>query len=287
MFETLDRSWRLIKGSLKLILEHPKLLIFPMFSFGVFSIAFIFILLFGIFSVLGLSLALSTTELKFFIYSIFLIIAFIGPFIATFFAVGLSSEVGELMQNKTPSFKRGFNHAYKNIKEIFLWSLTILAVKIIEGLLRGAAKKYGGGGMTTKIGDGLISILMAGWSFAISFVVPIIAFEDTNPFHSIKKSVQLLKNTWGETLVGAIGAGTVIGWLAMIPIVFLALVSFLNPLMFILTIPIIIIILIFSSILTQVFNTVFMTVLYLYATKQDTKAADKYFESDLIKHGFY
>lgn len=287
MFETLERSWRLVKGSLKLILEHPKLLVFPLISFGVFTIAFTLILLFGIFSVLGLSLALSATELKFFIYLIFILIAFIGPFIATFFAVGLSSEVGELMQSKTPSFKRGFNHAYKNIKEIFLWSLTILAIKIIEGLLRSAAKKYGGGGLATKVGEGLVSILMAGWSFAISFVVPIMAFEDTNPFHSIKRSVQLLKNTWGETLVGAIGAGTVIGWLAMVPVIFLAFISFLNPLMFIITIPLILMILIFSSILTQVFNTVFMTVLYLYATKQDTKAADKYFESDLIKHGFY
>ena len=281
MFESLERSWKLIKGSFKLIAGNPILFVFPMLSFLSFAIFLAaIVMLFTPVLFLG-SQDQIAQNLQVIIMLGVLLLIFAGPFFGTFFAVALSFETGEVLKGKKASLARGIKHAIKNLKEILLWALTLFAINIIQMILRQMAEKYGGriGG---AVGNTVIDILMAGWGFATSFVVPIMAFEDTNPFDSIKKSVQLLKHTWGETLIGNVGAGSALG-LLIIPLFLLLFIPFIG----IFFIPVFILGLIAISLLTQVFNTVFMTALYLYATEKDSKKAEKYFDKDLISHGFY
>ncbi len=282
MFETLARSWKLIKGSFKLIKENPSLFVFPILSF----LSFIIFLL----AVIGLTLPtlfIGTEEQiannfqTIVIFGFFLLL-FAGPFFGTFFAVALSYETGEVLKGQKVSIRRGIKHSLKNFKEIILWSLTLFLINIIQMILRRLVEKYGGGNFGKAAGNTIINILMAGWGFVTAFVVPIMAFENTNPFDSMKKSFQLLKHTWGETLVGYVGAGYVLS-LLLIPLSLLVFVPYVG----ILFLPILILGVIFISLLTQVFNTVFMTALYLYATEKDSKKAEKYFDKDLIEHGFY
>ncbi|MBI5798192.1 hypothetical protein HZA98_04795 [Candidatus Woesearchaeota archaeon] len=276
MFKRLERSWKLIKGSFKLIKENPSLFLFPLMSSLTF-IACIAILLLIFTPAVLLKLPLEAL-----IILAILLIMFISPFIGTFYAVGLSFETGEVLKGKKVSLKRGVRHALKNIKEVALWAVTLFAINIIQALLRQLVQKYGGGRVGQTIGNSVIDILLAGWSFATAFVIPIMAFEDTNPFDSIKKSVQLLKHTWGETLVGYVGAGSLL-WLFLIPLVLLIFIPYIG----LFFIPILILGVIIISFLVQVFDTVFMTALYIYATEKDEKKAEKYFDKDLIAHGFY
>ncbi len=282
MFASLERSWKLIKGSFKLIKENPILFVFPLLSFLSFTL-FLFLMALFFTPVLFVgSEEQIAANLQAIIYLGIALLLFASPFFGTFFAVALSYETGEILKGKKASLSRGIKHAVKNLKEIFLWALTLFAINIIQMILRKIAEKYGGT-LGRAAGNTVIDILMTGWGFVTAFVVPIMAFEDTNPFDSMKKSFQLLKHTWGETLVGYIGAGSVLG-LLIIPLVLLIFIPFIG----ILFIPIVILGLIAISLLTQVFNTVFMTALYLYATEKDsTKKAEKYFDKDLIQHGFY
>lgn len=282
MFETLERSWKLIKGSFKLIAENPALFIFPILSFVSFLI-FLGIILSLTVPVLFIGTEEQIAQnLQTVIFIGVLLLLFAGPFFGTFFAVALSFETGEVLKGKKPSIMRGIKHSFKNFKEIVLWALTLFIINIIQMILRRLVEKYGGGGFGRAAGNTIIDILMAGWGFVTAFVVPIMAFEDTNPFDSMKKSFQLLKHTWGETLVGYVGAGSVLG-LLIIPLILLIFVPVIGIFFF----PILILGVIFISLLTQVFNTVFMTALYLYATEKDSKKAEKYFDKDLITHGFY
>lgn len=274
--QTLKNSWKLVKGSLKLIWENPTLLIFPLLS--ILS----FVIFFGIILYINFgSLVLATENVAgmFLLAGIFLLI-FAAPFFGTFFAVALSYETGEVLKGRKPSVRRGIQHAIKNLKEIVLWAFTLFLIQIIAGILRSQARKYGSAGRV--MGNTVIDILLAGWGFATAFVIPIMAFEDTNPFDSIKKSVTLLKHTWGETLVGGVGAGSLLGLLA-IPLLVLLFIPYVG--LFLL--PFIILGLVLIGILTQVFNTVFITALYLYATEKDSKKAERYFDKDLIVHSFY
>ena len=284
MMNTFSNSLKLVKGSLKLVWENPILFLFPIL--GILALVVTVVLL-AMFTVGSSSILLTMTgdQTQAFasttIFFVLILFVFIAPFSGTFFAVALSYETGEVLKGKKPSLSRGIQHALKNLKEIALWALTLIAINILQSILRQIAQRYGGRHVPL-ITDGVISILMAGWGFATAFVIPIMAFEDTNPFDSIKKSVKLLKHTWGETLVGGIGAGTVLG-LLIIPLFLILFIPFVG----IFFIPLFILGVIFIGLLTQVFNTVFMTVLYLYATEKDTKKAEHYFDKDLILHSFY
>ena len=63
-----------------------------------------------------------------------------------------------------------------------------------------------------RIITGLLGIV---WSIATFFVVPIIAYENLGPIAAFKRSVQLMKQKWGESL-GATFSFGLIQFLAMI-----------------------------------------------------------------------
>ena len=278
LMQRLANSWKLIKGSFQLIVEHPKLFIFPVL--GILSFVGFLIVLILLLSPLLLIGAATEANIGGLFFVAILMLLFFGPFFGTFFAVGLSHEVGQVLSGKNVSIRRGIKHAFHNLGEVILWSLTLFLVNLIAAALRSQARKLGVAGRI--VGDTLVDVLMAGWGFVTAFVIPIMVFEDTNPFHSIKRSVSLLKHTWGETLVGYIGAGSLLG-LLVIPLFLLLFI----PIIGLFFLPVFILGVVFVALLTQVFNTVFMTALYIYATKKDTKHAEKYFEKDLILHGFY
>jgi hypothetical protein len=58
-------------------------------------------------------------------------------------------------------------------------------------------------------------VLRVGWYLASFFVVPVILFEDKGAIASIKRSVQLCRDRWGENIVGN-GAISVIGFAAVL-----------------------------------------------------------------------
>jgi hypothetical protein len=61
-------------------------------------------------------------------------------------------------------------------------------------------------GIVGKIITGLIGIV---WSIATFFVLPIIAYENLGPIDAIKRSTQLMKEKWGETLVSRFSFGLI------------------------------------------------------------------------------
>jgi hypothetical protein len=63
------------------------------------------------------------------------------------------------------------------------------------------------------VGAIISSLLGAAWQVVTFLAVPIIVFEDVGPIHALKRSGSLLKQTWGENIIGQ-GA---IGLLAFLP----------------------------------------------------------------------
>jgi len=51
---------------------------------------------------------------------------------------------------------------------------------------------------------------------ATFLVVPVLASEDIGPTDAVKRSVELLKRTWGENLIGNAGLGVVFGLLTFV-----------------------------------------------------------------------
>ena len=59
----------------------------------------------------------------------------------------------------------------------------------------------------------------ASWRFAwgvVTFlVIPVLVIEDVNPVDAVKRSGQLLRQTWGEQLVGNFGIGAITGLIVL------------------------------------------------------------------------
>ena len=53
----------------------------------------------------------------------------------------------------------------------------------------------------------LIGIIGMVWSIATFFVVPILAYEDVEPFEALKRSGKIMKERWGEALGANFGFG--------------------------------------------------------------------------------
>lgn len=67
------------------------------------------------------------------------------------------------------------------------------------------------------------TLLRAGWLLASFFVVPVILFEDKGAVSAIKRSVELCRSRWGESIVGN-GALGLIGFVAVLLDVLVAVI---------------------------------------------------------------
>ncbi|MFC1741770.1 DUF6159 family protein, partial [Nanoarchaeota archaeon] len=62
------------------------------------------------------------------------------------------------------------------------------------------------------------AILGMAWSIVTIFVVPVLVFENVGPFAAIKKSVKVLRKTWGESLIRYFGLGLIQGMFVLLAI---------------------------------------------------------------------
>jgi hypothetical protein len=68
----------------------------------------------------------------------------------------------------------------------------------------------------------VISIIGMAWNIGTYLVVPILAVEEVGPIEAIRRSVELLKKTWGEQIAGNLGLGAITG-LAAFGLIFLGI----------------------------------------------------------------
>lgn len=84
------------------------------------------------------------------------------------------------------------------LPQIFAWALVSATVGVLLKLVENAHE---------KIGQFISAILGTAWTVVTFFVVPVLVVEKVGPFEAIKRSIALLKKTWGEALAGNFGLG--------------------------------------------------------------------------------
>jgi membrane-anchored glycerophosphoryl diester phosphodiesterase (GDPDase) len=131
----------------------------------------------------------------------------------------------------------------------------------------------------------IVGLVGMAWSIVTIFVVPILVYEGLGPVDAIKKSIEVIKKTWGESLIKSIGLGLV----QFLTFVVIAIVSAgiayalsfaLNEIGIAVGIGIGVLLLFLSGLVFSVANTIFNTALYIYATKNSVVAG---FDEDLMK----
>ncbi|MBI5332194.1 MAG: hypothetical protein HZB65_01335 [Candidatus Aenigmarchaeota archaeon] len=263
-FSRLTASIQLIKESWDILKKDKELLLYPLVS-GIIIIMLFFAMIVPVILTAGASG----------IFWAFIGFYFIASIIGVFFTASLMASANMRLNGKDSRFSNGIGIALKNLPQLIIWALINATIGLI---LRSIAE---GDNLIAKI----ISYVIAfAWSFLTLFTIPVIIFEKKNSLSAIKRSGEIFKKTWGESVIGqfSIGSLFVLGVLAGIILVLLALFTGIFAL-FIIMLILVVIGLIILYLITSALDGIYITALYNYATK---KKLPKGFSRDFIKSAF-
>jgi uncharacterized membrane protein YeaQ/YmgE (transglycosylase-associated protein family) len=118
--------------------------------------------------------------------------------VATFFNVALVSCAAEHFHGRPTSVGDGLRAAARRMGSILVWALIATAVGVI---VRSVEQRAG------LVGSIVAGLVGAAWSVATYFVVPVLAFEQVGPMDAVRRSVETVRRSWGESLIGNTGLG--------------------------------------------------------------------------------
>lgn len=124
----------------------------------------------------------------------------VNYFIIVFFNTALVHCTHLYFMGEEVTIRKGLQFSVSRIGAIFAWAVFAATVGTLLRLLQDNLGKIG------KIIVGLIGVV---WSIATFFVVPIIAYEKLGPLGAFKRSTQLMKEKWGESLSANFSFGLV------------------------------------------------------------------------------
>ena len=279
MFNSISRSWSLIKSSVKVLEADRELMVFPIISAisvlllsAVFFVPMLLVGYFGRMANQGLQVV------DYFILFLFYLLQYLLIFLSNTALVGAAMI---RIRGGDPTIKDGLRIAFDRFVPIFFYALIASTVGMLLGLIKNR------GNSLSKI---VTSIFGFVWNVATFLVVPILAVEDVGPIEAIKRSVAYLKKTWGEQLVGSFSIGGVFSLIIFALMVIGALVLFLlinagaQPWAFVSLFAVLILFILAIALLNSTLNGIYTAAVYQYATSGD---AGSYFEKEAVQDAFH
>lgn len=202
---TLSRTWELFKQSLTVLSEEPSLVLFPVLSAfsAVLLMAGFFIPLYRLGSFQAIFHRTATWEDYVPLASWY----YANTFVVVFFNSALTACVNIRLSGGNPTLTDGLSIAAGRLPRIAAWTLVSATVGLV---LRGIENQSQKGGRILR------GLLGAGWTMVTYLIIPVVIIEDRTVAASVKRSVELLRKTWGEQLAGGFGFG-LLGVLLVVP----------------------------------------------------------------------
>ena len=270
-------GWLLMNESFKVLMLDKELLLFPLLS-GIASFLVLASFVGGIWAsglaeqeeALGEGLA----------WLILFAYYFANYFVIVLFNTALVGCAMIRFRGGDPTFADGLRVARENLGRIAAWALLAATVGTI---LRIIEERVG------FIGKIVIAILGAAWTVATYFVVPVLVVEKLGPIDAAKRSTEVIRKAWGESLVSKAGIGLVVTLLTIGATVVVAVgFGFLAVKTASLTIAIIgglavLGVIVLGSLIGSALNSIVLSALYLYATEGKVPEA---FADAGLQHAF-
>lgn len=277
MFKRITNSWELVKASAAVLRADKELVVFPIVSsIGVLIVTATFavpMLFAGFFDAVlaGESRVLGTV-----VAFLFYVVQYLVIFFANSALVGAAMI---RLSGGDPTIGDGFRIALSHLRAILGYALISATVGMI---LRWLSERRG------TLGQIASSLFGLAWNLATFLVVPVLVVEDVGPVDAIKRSVELVKRTWGEQIAGNLSIGLVFGLLTLgvillgVPAIVLAAMSESAALM-VLTVLVFVLVLIFMGLINSALGGIYTAAVYQYAVTGDTAG---YFREDLVQNAF-
>jgi hypothetical protein len=218
--DRMSNGWKLAMSSFKILKANQQLIIFPILS----AISLVLVIgSFFTFLLAGTGWDLDNLEdiSQTGYYAVVFLFYVVNYFIVVFFNMALIHFTRLYLEGEEVTLKKGLQFSISRIGAIFSWALVAATV----GLILKAIQENSG--ILGKIVTGVIGLV---WSVATFFVVPVIAYENVGPIDAVKRSTQMMKEKWGESLTAGFSFGLIhfLGLLVIcVPLFFLG--SLLHP----------------------------------------------------------
>ena len=264
---TFSRGWKLAKVSFKVLSKDKELLLFPLIS-GILTIGIWVSFFVGFFFMAGVQgfLSISNDLWPYFAGGMAFLIYLVTYFIVIYFNAAVVGAAMIRLNGGDPTLSDGINAANKRIGKIFMWALFSATIAMI---LRAVSERAG------ILGKIIVGFIGMAWNFATFFVVPVIVFEGLGPWGAVKRSMSILKRSWGEALIGQLSMGLIIFLLALVGVIplFIGIYAFVvlgNFWLLVVLGLVAVIYWVFVGILGSAAQGVLMAALYKYATTGET-----------------
>lgn len=283
MFERFTRSWELAKASWNVLYTDKKLVLFPIVSgIGVLLVTISFLApLVGLQMAGKIDLAGDENQVgpPVWIYLLAFAFYFCTYFVIIFCNAALVSCAIMRFNGQEPTLGDGFRAAASRLPQIFAWSLVSATVGLILKAVENAHE---------KVGEFISAILGTAWSIITFFVVPVLVIERVGPLEAVRRSLGILRKTWGEALIGNVGLGF-FKFLLALPGVLLVmggigLLSAVQPMGLGIVVLILgIVWLLGAAAIGAALDTIFLSALYQYAAFEKIPEG---FDRETIEHAF-
>jgi hypothetical protein len=207
MFQTLSRSWSLVKASAEVLKSDRELLVFPLVS------AVATLLVAATFALPAIGLGLFESAAKDAIGPLHVVLGFAFYVcqyaVIFFFNTALVGAAMIRLDGGDPTLADGLRIARERLPAILGYAVIAATVGMVLQAIQERA------GWVGRIVVGMIGMA---WTLATAMVVPVLVAKNVGPIDAVKESASLLKRTWGENIVGNGGIGVVF-WLISVAVI--------------------------------------------------------------------
>ncbi len=214
-FDRLSSGWTITMNSFSILKKNKQLIIFPVLS-GISLLLMMGVFILGIMAVAGWDVGYINTNNELVNYAIMFGFYFVNYFIVVFFNMALIHCSKLYFEGEEVSVSTGLKFSVGRIGVILSLAFFAATVGTILKIIQENT------GIIGKVITGLLGIV---WGITTFFVVPVIAYENLGPVAAFKRSTQLMKAKWGESLAATFSIGLiqmVVLLLAAIPVILIA-----------------------------------------------------------------
>jgi hypothetical protein len=282
--ELTRQSWAALRA-------NPQLLIFPVISLiGMIIVTILFFIPLsatGIFASLSQQNGRGSSFNQTLFYIVLFLYYFVTYTVIIFSNTALVGAALKLARGEPATVQDGINIALARLNKIFVYALISATIGMIARAIRqsGSNSRNPVGAIIAAI---IAGIIQGSWNLVVFFVVPVLVVEDLGVMDSLKRSLALFKQTWGEQFTGslAIGAASCLVSLALVvvAVILITLAAATKSVaLIILTVAVVVLAFIFLSLISGAINGIFQASLYQYATTGD---AGKLIDTQLARDAF-
>ncbi len=204
------RGWELTKQSWGVVRADRSLLAFPVIA-GICALL-AGALLFGAGAAIAAAADSFWAGLPVFIIGLYVVIV-----IGQYCMVALAACATRALDGRDTTVGEGFAAARSRLGVILAWAAVQLVVGALISALQ-ALLREGAGQFVSAIVGGLANFA---WTVATFFVIPVIALEGLGPKEALKRSVSVIRDRWGEGVVGSAAVGGIVFLVGVLPAIVL------------------------------------------------------------------